>query len=104
MLQRWVLELGSDGSDAATPIQYMQMAVKRAALYGVRGPDLTQIHGLGPSLAQKLVAECGTDLRAWKSATHFTFWLCLAPGNKITGGQVAVFADTPIFKPRRCCA
>ena len=60
----------------------------RAALYGVLGTDLTQIHGLGPSLALKLVAECGTDLRAWKSAKHFTSWLCLAPGNKISGGKV----------------
>ena len=60
----------------------------RAALYGVLGTDLTQIHGLGPSLALKLVAECGTDLRAWKSAKHFTSWLCQAPGNKISGGKL----------------
>ncbi|MDE4147128.1 IS110 family transposase [Phaeobacter gallaeciensis] len=51
----------------------------RAALYGVLGMDLTQIHGLGPSLALKLVAECGTDLRAWKSAKHFTSWLETVP-------------------------
>src|SRR5436309_1069830 len=43
---------------------------------------------LGPSLALKLVGECGTDLRAWPSAKHFTSWLCLAPGNKISGGKV----------------
>lgn len=60
----------------------------RAALYGVLGTDLTQIHGLGPSLALKMVAECGTDLRAWKTAKHFTSWLCLAPGNKISGGKL----------------
>jgi transposase len=60
----------------------------RAALYGVLGTDLTQIHGLGPSLALKLVAECGTDLLAWKCAKHFTSWLCLAPGNKISGGKL----------------
>ncbi|MER9867264.1 IS110 family transposase [Mesorhizobium sp. M0136] len=55
----------------------------RAALYGVPGVDLTEIHGLGPSL--KLIGECGTDLRAWPSAKHFTSWLCLAPGSKISG-------------------
>jgi hypothetical protein len=60
----------------------------RAALYGVLGVDLTEIHGLGPSLALKLIGECGTDLRAWPSAKHFTSWLCLAPGNKISGGKV----------------
>jgi len=60
----------------------------RGALYAVLGQDLTRIHGLGPSLALKLVAECGTDLTAWPSAKHFTSWLCLAPGNKISGGKV----------------
>ena len=49
---------------------------------------MTQIHGLGSSLALKLIGECGTDLRAWPSAKHFTSWLCLAPGNKISGGKV----------------
>ena len=44
----------------------------RAALYAVLGVDLTQIHGLGPSLALKLIGECGTDLKAWPSAKHFT--------------------------------
>lgn len=60
----------------------------RAALYGVLGVDLTQIHGLGPSLALKLIGECGSDLQAWPSAKHFTSWLCLAPGNKVSGGKL----------------
>ena len=60
----------------------------RAALYGMLGVDPTQIHGLGPSLALKLVGECGRDLNAWPSAKHFTSWLCLAPGNKISGGKL----------------
>ena len=60
----------------------------RAALHAVLGIDLTQIHGLGPSLSLKLVGECGTDLSAWPSAKHFTSWLCLAPGNKISGGKM----------------
>ncbi|MFA1676789.1 transposase [Rhizobium mongolense] len=60
----------------------------RAALYGLTRIDLTQIHGLGSSLALKLIGECGTDLRAWPTAKHFTSWLCLAPGNKISGGKV----------------
>jgi transposase len=60
----------------------------RTALYSVLGVDLTEIHGLGPSLSLKLIGECGTDLKAWPSAKHFTSWLCLAPGNKISGGKV----------------
>jgi transposase len=57
-------------------------------LHALLGVDLTQIHGLGPSLALKLVGECGTDLTAWPSAKHFASWLCLAPSNKISGGKV----------------
>jgi transposase len=57
-------------------------------LHAVLGVDLTQIHGLGPTLALKLVGECGTDLSAWPSAKHFTSWLRLAPSNKISGGKV----------------
>ena len=60
----------------------------RAALYGALGVDLTEIRGLGPSLALKLIGECGRDLKAWPTAKHFTSWLCLAPGNKISGGKV----------------
>jgi transposase len=60
----------------------------RALLCRVLGVDLTQIHGMGSSLALKPVGECGTDLRAWPSAKHFTSWLCLAPGNKISGGKL----------------
>jgi hypothetical protein len=60
----------------------------RAALHAILGVDLTQIHGLGPYLALKLVGECGTSLAAWPSAKHFTSWLGLAPHNKISGGKV----------------
>lgn len=60
----------------------------RAALHALLGVDLTQIHGLGPSLALKLIGECGTDLSSWPSAKHFASWLCLAPSNKISGGRV----------------
>ena len=60
----------------------------RAMLHSVLGIDLTQIHGLGPSLVLKLIGECGTDFSAWPDAKHFTSWLCLAPSNKISGGKV----------------
>ena len=57
-------------------------------LYQLVGADLTQIHGLGPYVALRLVAECGTDLSRWPTAKHFTSWLSLAPGCKISGGKV----------------
>jgi len=60
----------------------------RAALFQLIGSDLTQIHGIGPYLALRLIAECGTDLSRWHSAKHFTSWLTLSPGSKISGGKV----------------
>lgn len=60
----------------------------RTAMYQLAGTDLTQIHGIGPFLALRLVAECGTDLSRWRTAKHFTSWLTLSPGCKISGGKV----------------
>ncbi len=76
----------------------------RAALHGLLGCDLTQIHGLGPYLALKLVGECGTNLSAWPDAKHFTSWLCLSPSNKISGGKVLSRGPgDPAAGRRRCC-
>jgi transposase len=60
----------------------------RLAMYQLAGTDLTQIHGIGPFLALRLIGECGTDLSRWRSAKHFTSWLTLSPGCKISGGKV----------------
>jgi transposase len=60
----------------------------RTLLYQLVGVDLTQIHGIGPYLALRLVAECGTDLSRWRTCHHFTSWLTLAPGCRISGGKV----------------
>ena len=60
----------------------------RQALYHVVGVDLTQINGIGPYLALRLISECGTDMSKWKTAKHFTSWLTLCPGSKISGGKV----------------
>jgi transposase len=60
----------------------------RRAPYQLTGTDLTQIHGIGPFLALRLVGECGTDLSCWPTAKHFTSWLTLSPGCKISGGKV----------------
>ncbi|MCP3713519.1 porin [Paraburkholderia sp. CNPSo 3274] len=57
-------------------------------MYQLAGVDLTQIHGIGPYLAVRLVAECGTDLGRWPTAKHFTSWLTLSPGCKLSGGKV----------------
>jgi transposase len=60
----------------------------RTALYSLLGADLSQVHGLGPTTVLLLVAECGDDMSKWPTVKHFTSWLGLAPGNKISGGKV----------------
>ena len=49
--------------------------------------DLTQIPGVAPATALHLVAEIGNDVSRWPTEKHFTSWLNLAPGTKITGGK-----------------
>lgn len=60
----------------------------RALLYALLGVDLTQINGIGPYSALRIIAECGTDMTRWRTVKHFTSWLTLAPGSKISGGRV----------------
>jgi transposase len=52
------------------------------------GVDLSQINGLGPAAALRLIAEIGTDMSRWPTEQHFTSWLTLAPRNKISGGRL----------------
>jgi transposase len=60
----------------------------RPALHQLTGVDLSQIDGLAPYSALKLVSEIGADMRRWPSEQHFTSWLTLAPNNKISGGRL----------------
>lgn len=57
-------------------------------MHGFVGVDLTMIDGIGPYSALRIVAECGTDMTRWPTEKHFTSWLTLAPGSKISGGKV----------------
>ena len=59
---------------------------------------------MGPSLALKLIGECGTDLRAWPTAKHFTSWLGLAPGKQNLRRQGALRARADrLVGQLRCC-
>jgi transposase len=96
-IERTLVELSADKQGPAEPIPKPRHKTvqpnamnfdTRPLLYQLTGVDLTQIHGIGPYLALRLVAECGTDLSKWPTAKHFTSWLTLAPGCKISGGKV----------------
>jgi hypothetical protein len=60
----------------------------RTPLHQITGADLSQIDGIGPYNAVRLVSEIGTEMSRWPSERHFTSWLTLAPNNKISGGRL----------------
>jgi transposase len=51
------------------------------------GVDLTKVDGLNESSALKIISEIGTDMNKWPTVKHFTSWLGLSPGTKISGGK-----------------
>ena len=59
----------------------------RTSLYTMTGVDLTQIEGIDALTALQVVSEVGLDMTRWPTVTHFTSWLGLCPGNKISGGK-----------------
>ena len=48
---------------------------------------LDSIPGVGPRLAERLLAELGPDLRDFPSAAHLASWAGLCPGNQISAGK-----------------
>jgi transposase len=60
----------------------------RTPLHQLTGVDLSQIDGIGPYRALRLLSEIGTDMTRWPTAKHFTSWLTLAPNNRISGGRL----------------
>lgn len=59
----------------------------RAHLIRITGVDLTRIDGIDSLSALKLIGETGLDMTRWPTEKHFTSWLALCPGSKITGGR-----------------
>ena len=52
------------------------------------GVDLTRIDGINVTTALAVLSEIGTDMSRFPTVGHFTSWLGLCPGTKITGGKV----------------
>jgi len=59
-----------------------------AQLYRMTGVDLTRIDGINSVTALTVLGEIGTDMSRWKTVKHFTSWLGLCPGTKVSGGKV----------------
>ena len=52
------------------------------------GVDLTELPGIGPYGALKLISEIGLDMSRWPTEKHFVSWLTVAPHNQISGGKL----------------
>lgn len=60
----------------------------REKMFKLSGVDLFSIPGLGADTLLTLTSEVGVDMQPWKTVKHFTSWLSLCPGTKISGGKV----------------
>ena len=60
----------------------------RSQMFKVCGVDLTRIDGIDVTTALAVISEIGTDLSRFPTVKHFTCWLGLCPGTKITGGKI----------------
>jgi transposase len=60
----------------------------RERLFGICGVDLTRIDGIDATTALVVLSEVGPDLSRFPTVKHFTSWLGLCPGTKISGGKV----------------
>ena len=60
----------------------------RVHLKRICGVDISLVDGMGVSLAQTVILECGTDMTKFPTEKHFGSWLGLAPKHEISGGKV----------------
>ena len=60
----------------------------RTQLFKMCGVDLTRIDGINVTTAIAVISETGNDMSRFPTVGHFTSWLGLCPGTKITGGKV----------------
>src|SRR5205807_10218733 len=67
-----------------------------AHLFKLCGVDLTRIDGIDVTTALAVISEVGADMSKFPSVKHFTSWLGLCPGTKITGGKLLSGKTMPV--------
>ena len=65
-------------------------------LYRMTGVDFTRINGLDALTVQTILSEVGLKPERFPTVKHFTSWLGLCPGQKITGGKVKSSQTRPV--------
>lgn len=69
-------------------------------MYRITGIDVTRIEGIDSPTALNIIGEIGNDMLPCLTEKHFTSWLALCPGSKVSGEKV-LSAKT---KPSANCA
>jgi transposase len=88
-------EAGLGTPKRGTPAKNSVHFDARTSLFEASGVDLTRIPGIDTSTALKVISEIVVDLARFPSVKHFTSWLGLCPGTKISGGKVLSSATKP---------
>jgi transposase len=88
-------EAGLGTPKRGTPAKNSVHFDARTSLFEASGVALTRIPGIDTSTALKVISEIGVDLVRFPSVKHFTSWLGLCPGTKISGGKVLSSATKP---------
>jgi transposase len=65
-------------------------------LYRISGVDFTCIDGLGVLTVQTILSEVGLDPSRFPTVKHFTSWLGLCPGSRVSGGKVKSSQTPPV--------
>ncbi len=65
-------------------------------LYRISGVDFTRIDGLGVLTVQTILSEVGLDPSRFPTVKHFTSWLGLCPGSRVSGGKVKSSQTRPV--------
>jgi transposase len=68
----------------------------RIHLYRISGVDFTAVDGLGALTVLILLSEVGLDPTRFPTLKHFTSWLGLCPGSRVTGGKVKSSKTRPV--------
>jgi transposase len=69
----------------------------RTHLYRISGVDFTQVDGFGALTVLILLSEVGLDPSRFPTVKHFTSWLGLCPGSRVTGGKVKSSKTRPVI-------
>lgn len=65
-------------------------------LHRISGVDFTRIDGLGVLTVQTILSEVGLDPSRFPTVKHFTSWLGLCPGSRVSGGKIKSSQTRPV--------